>query len=184
MTLAETASVFCETLLRDYLSKHGSADQKKLTLWSELRAAEAFCLNIPTRYDFEKSFYEVSQKRELNSSETSDLMEAAFQENYKDSYSSYNKLFWASKLHFHTPDVRFYNFPYTFGYLFSLGLYSLKDSQSNFPEFYKKILRNTGKMTAEELCSKHLNLDLTQESFWEKSLTGVLRRLQELNEFT
>jgi hypothetical protein len=33
-------------------------------------------------------------------------------------------MFWASKMHFHLTNPQFYNFPYTFGYLFALGVYA------------------------------------------------------------
>ena len=33
-------------------------------------------------------------------------------------------MFWASKMHFHLTSPQFYNFPYTFGYLFALGVYA------------------------------------------------------------
>ena len=66
----------------------------------------------------------------------------------------------------------FYNYPYLFGYLFSLGLYSHKDSES-FANTYNKVLRDTGKMTAEELVSKYLGRNIEENTFWDNGINIV-----------
>ena len=73
----------------------------------------------------------------------------------------------ASKLHFYLTDVPFYNFPYTFGFLFSCGIYAIaKKEGDTFAGRYVALLRDTGRMTVEELAQKHLGVRLDEPEFW------------------
>jgi len=81
--------------------------------------------------------------------------------------SAPDPLFWASKLHFYISGLSFYNFPYLFGYLFSLGVYQRKDLAGNaFYPRYVALLRDTGRMTAEEIARRHLDASLETPAFW------------------
>ena len=40
----------------------------------------------------------------------------------------------------------------------------------DFESAYIQLLRDSGKMTTEELVQKHLNEDITKEAFWEKGI--------------
>ena len=81
-------------------------------------------MNIHARYLFERSFYEERQKGIVSAKQLSNLMLNAQKEAYMDSLETYHPMFWAAKLHFYNTGVPFYNFPYTFGYFFSLGIYA------------------------------------------------------------
>jgi oligoendopeptidase F len=83
-------------------------------------------------------------------------------------------MFWASKLHFSISQFGFYNYPYLFGYLFSLGIYAQKDNfGDNFNELYTKILRDTGSMNAVQLINKHFGKSIEEKEFWQGSLDIV-----------
>jgi oligoendopeptidase F len=56
-------------------------------------------------------------------------MERAWQGRYGDTLSQTDPMFWASKLHFSLSSAQFYNFPYAFGYLFSLGVVATREKQ-------------------------------------------------------
>lgn len=184
MTLAETASTFGETLIRSYLAEQaGTPAEKVMILWQEVASAARFLLNIPVRFEFEKMFYQQRAERHLAPEDFCSLMEQTWMEWYGDSMSSGDSYFWASKLHFHLVDASFYNFPYTFGYLFSQGIYAQKQKLGNdFYPFYVDLLRDTGKMTAEDLVQKHLGMDLTQPEFWQESLDIVAGHLAVFTE--
>src|SRR5690625_7211638 len=108
-------------------------------------------------------------------------MVEAQREAYADSLSSYHPHFWASKLHFFIDRVPFYNFPYTFGYLFSLGVYAEYMKQpEGFEEKYIALLQDTGSMEVEALAKKHLNVDITKEDFWE---AGIELMVADVDEF-
>ena len=79
--------------------------------------------------------------------------------------------FWASKLHFYITGVTFYNFPYTFGYLLSRGLFSLfKKEGPDFLPKYEEFLRLTGSDTAENVARRSIGQDLESPDFWVESI--------------
>lgn len=112
-------------------------------------------------------------------------MEEAQREAYCNSLGEYHPLFWASKLHFHITRVPFYNFPYTFGYLFSLGIYALALEEKNaFEEKYIALLRDTASMTVEDLAMKHLGADITKRDFWENAIKLAVRDAEAFLQLT
>lgn len=181
MTLAETASIFAENIVRDHLiSKAESVDEKLEMLWEELSSALALMINIPVRYEFEKSFYERRQDGELTADEFCELMSETWKEWYGDVMSESDPYFWASKLHFSIDSVSFYNYPYLFGFLFSKGIYAQRETKGEaFYTDYINLLRDTGCMMAEDVVEKHLSMDLTQPTFWQQSVELVREKVDE-----
>lgn len=181
MTLAETASIFAENAVRDaLLAKAKTKEDKIEMLWEELSSALALTINIPVRYEFEKSFYEQRSTQELGPEQLSELMSKTWNDWYGDSMSEPDSLFWASKLHFSIPEVSFYNYPYLFGYLFSIGVYAQREEKGDsFYRDYVNLLRDTGSMRAEDVVNKHLQMDLTKEFFWQQSLDRVSKQIDE-----
>lgn len=179
MTLAETASTFAETVVRDFLLQQCQAPQERLEiLWQEISSIPRFLLNIPTRYEFEKRFYEQRSERSFSPQDFRQLMTTVWNEWHGESTSAADPMFWASKLHFYLVEPSFYNFPYTFGYLFSQGIYAEREiRKQTFYPFYLELLRDTGRMTAEELVEKHLSLDLREPQFWLHCMRPLERNL-------
>ncbi|SBS64818.1 M3 family oligoendopeptidase [Vibrio splendidus] len=181
MTLAETASIFAENIVRDHLLKQAQTRNEKLEmLWEELSSSLALMVNIPVRFEFEKAFYEQREKGELTAQQLCDLMETTWKEWYGDAMTEADPYFWASKLHFSISQVSFYNYPYLFGYLFSKGVYAQRDAKGEqFYGDYVSLLRDTGSMMAEEVVQKHLGMDLTQVDFWQQSIDMVKVQIDE-----
>lgn len=186
MNVAETASTFAEILISDATVKEASEKAEKVNLLDDKvsRAATMF-MNIHSRYLFETRFYEERKKGVVTDERLSELMVEAQKEAYKDSLSTYHPTFWASKLHFYNTGVPFYNFPYTFGYLFSLGIYarSLEEGKE-FEQKYIDLLRDTASMTTEELAEKHLGVDLTKPDFWQAGIDLIKNDINEFLELT
>lgn len=186
MNVAETASTFAETIVSDATIKAADSKEEKINLLDNKnsRAATMF-MNIQARFIFEKNFHDEREKGIVNEERLSELMEKAQKEAYNHALDSYHPMFWASKLHFYNTEVPFYNFPYTFGYLFSLGIYarSLKSS-SNFEDQYIALLRDTASMTTEDLAKKHLNVDLTQPDFWQAAIDLIHKDMDEFIKIT
>lgn len=183
MTLAETASIFAETAFADSLSAKAKATGDRAAAleiaWQNAEAATAL-LNIPARFDFEKSFYERRQSGTVSVDELNLLMSNAWDKWYGDTLTEYETQYWMTKLHFSIAEKSFYNYPYTFGYLFSLGIYALRaEMRADFWPMYIALLRDTGCMTAEDLAFKYLKADLTKPDFWLKSLATVERQVAE-----
>ncbi|NUN06774.1 MAG: M3 family oligoendopeptidase [Bdellovibrio sp.] len=181
MTLAETASIFFETVLHDSLSEKADSQEAKVeSSWGEVSEAVSLLLNIPARFEFEKNFYEQRQKRSLSADELSQLTDEAWTKWYGPTLSANDKMFWASKLHFSISGVSFYNYPYTFGYLFSLSIYAHRESLGkDFAQTYVNILRDTGRMTAEDLIKKHLGEDIKDPAFWRKAIAVVNQKIEK-----
>ena len=184
MTLAETASIFAETLVRESLLKAAKDDRQRLEImWSEAETAAALMLNIPARFEFEQRLVETRQENFVTADAMKDMMRESWQLWYEDSLAEYDDMFWASKLHFSISGFGFYNYPYLFGYLFSLGIYAQKEQAGgDFEEKYLDLLRDTGSMTAETLVQKHLGQDISTPQFWLDSIGIVERSLQQFEQ--
>lgn len=172
MNVAETASTFAELIISDATVKSAENDEVKIALLdNKIQNALAMFLNIHARFIFESNFYKERQDGLVSAERLNELMEAAQKEAYDDSLSTYHPSFWASKLHFYISGISFYNFPYTFGYLFSLGIYAKAlETGTDFEDQYIALLRDTGSMSTEDLAEKHLNVDLTSTDFWVKGI--------------
>lgn len=182
MTLAETASIFGETLVRDALLAQASTPEQKMEIaWEDGSAAMTFLLNIPSRFTFEQKLVESRKQGFVIADTLKSLMHDSWQHWYEDSLASYDDMFWASKLHFSIASLSFYNYPYLFGYLFSLGIYAQKDRYGEaFNDLYTSVLRDTGSMTAEDLVQHHFQQDIRQPEFWHASLDIVDRAVSKL----
>lgn len=181
MTLAETASIFAETLVKKALLKKSTSREERLKiLWQDAESAAALLINIPARYEFEKNLVEARKERPQSPDEMRTMMSESWKKWYDTTLTSYDEMFWANKLHFSISSLGFYNYPYLFGYLFSLGIYSQKDKYGDsFPELYHNILKDTGTMMAEDLIKKHLDKDITTPEFWSNSLDVVREQVEE-----
>jgi oligoendopeptidase F len=176
MCLAETASTFGEAIVGESLAgrREGDASAMLELAWSQAQDAATFLLNIPARFAFEKAFYEARAERPLGPDALRGLMKDAWKRYYGDSLCEYDDMFWASKLHFHMTGLSFYNFPYTFGYLFSLGILARREEMGeSFPSAYASLLRDTGRMDVEDLAMKHLGADISAPDFWRASVAMV-----------
>ncbi|MEG0285862.1 MAG: M3 family oligoendopeptidase [Vagococcus sp.] len=181
MNVAETASTFAELIVADATLKQAATDEEKINLIDvKMQNAIAMFMNIHTRFIFENNLHEARKENVLTDEEITELMLAAQKESYCDSLGSYHPHFWASKLHFFIDDVPFYNFPYTFGYLFSLGIYAHAQKQgASFEDKYIDLLRDTASMTTEDLAEKHLGIDLTKPDFWQDGINIIKQDIEE-----
>ena len=175
MTLAETASIFAETLVREALMAEAKTPAQKLEIaWQDAQSAAVFLLNIPARFEFEKRLVEARKVGAVRPAQMREMMQGSWKLWYEESLSEYDDLFWASKLHFSISSLGFYNYPYLFGYLFSLGIYAQQPLYGEaFNQKYTDLLRDTGSMTAEDVVAHHLQKDLSQPQFWQESLAIV-----------
>ncbi|HEX9262958.1 MAG TPA: M3 family oligoendopeptidase [Candidatus Binatia bacterium] len=186
MTLAETASTFGEqVLMNGLLDDPGVSDrQKALILDVEVGHGAIYLLDIPVRFEFEKAFYEerasgplsVSRLKELMSNTQRRILDDALQSGGEDPF------FWASKLHFYITGLTFYNFPYTFGYLLSRGLYGMfKKEGPNFLPKYEEFLRLAGSDTAENVVKRTIGMDIGNPNFWIEAIKSLEEPLNQLH---
>ena len=186
MTLAESASTFGEMLLMRGLLEEPGIGAKTRAFLLNLEASDGatYLLDIPVRFEFEKAFYEERAAGEVSVGRLKELMVDTQRRVLGDVLdpAAADPYFWASKLHFYITDTTFYNFPYTFGYLLSRGLFARYEKEG--PDFlprYEQYLKLTGSDTAENLVRRTVGIDLTEPEFWSdaiRSLEGVLDQLK------
>lgn len=186
MNVAETASTFAEMIVADASVKNAQNKEEKIGLLEDkIQRSVAFFMNIHARFIFENRFYEERKEGLVSVNRLNEIMVEAQKEAYQDALEEYDPNFWSSKLHFHITGVPFYNFPYTFGYLFSLGIYAAaKEQGENFEDAYIALLRDTGRMNVEDLAMKHMNVDLTKPDFWEAAIQLCVKDVEEFIELT
>ena len=181
MTLAETASIFAETMVTNSMLKTANLSEKINLLEMHLSDSCQTLLDILSRFYFEKSVFEERENKELVAEDFCRLMNDAQNKTYGNSLTeTKHPYLWAVKTHYYSPSLDFYNFPYAFGQLFALGLYSqYKESTKEFPSQYQELLKNTGSMTCEEVC-KLAGFDITTKDFW---LSGIKELKLEFEEW-
>jgi len=177
MNMAETASTFLETATKIELSKRSSGMESFVIQWTLLQNAITFLCNIPARYEFEKQLNERRPRGRLSPAQLDEIMVQSWGKYYGSALESiqYTGSFFASKRHFYMTTLPFCNYSYTFGYLFSLSIFSYRGREDGkpFSEMYRDLLRDTGKMTAEELVHVHLGRDIETEAFWLDAISLV-----------
>ncbi len=186
MNVAETASTFAEMVVADAAVKRAANREMKIALLDgKVGNSVSYFMDIRARFLFEKAFYERRRSGPVGVEELNRLMLEAQKRAYRNSLDRYHAHFWASKLHFYLTRVPFYNFPYTFGYLFSAGIYALaREGGRGFEELYINLLRDTGRMCVEDLAARHLGIDLTEAAFWQRAVQTAAADAAELLRLT
>ncbi|ARU63639.1 hypothetical protein CBW65_23435 [Tumebacillus avium] len=187
MSLAETASTFAEMIVMDAAIKQAGSKQEKAALLADkLGRGLVMVQGVYGAFRFERAFYEERKKGMVPAGRISELMVEAQRHAYDGVYDRYHPYQWILQAHFYMTDNPFYNFPYTFGYLFSMGLYAQakKQGSGEFAEAYRDLLRDTGRMTPEELAQKHLGIDLTQADFWQGAIDLLAADVEQFLQLT
>ena len=180
MTLAETASIFCETLVSEAAMQKADTEERRTLLDTALLHALQTVVDIHSRFLFEKSVFDLREQRDLSVAEFSEKMLAAQKATYGEELATYHDKMWAVKGHYYGP--LFYNYPYTFGMLFSLGLYArYKQDPEPFKTGYDELLASTGLADATTLARK-FGIDITKPDFWRSSLDIVRGQIDEFEQ--
>jgi oligoendopeptidase F len=182
MPLAETASIFCETIVNNYLLKSLTKDEEKLSvLENSLQGDTQVIIDILSRYMFESKLFENSTGP-INKKQMKEWMLEAQKEAYTDGldHEVLHPYMWLNKGHYYSAGLSFYNFPYAFGLLFGKGLYAtyLKDPDK-FLLHYDHLLELTTKTSVEEV-AKTMDIDVTSKDFWISSLEQVKKDIDEV----
>ncbi len=175
MVLAETASIFCETLVFNAALATRPADELLGILENQLLGATQITVDIYSRYLFESEVVRRRAEAELSAEEFCEIMLRAQAETYGEALdpTHRNPYMWLWKPHYYYGDLHFYNYPYTFGLLFGLGVYARYQAEgAAFIPRYRELLRSTGAGPAAELAAR-FDIDIRSRGFWQGSL-GVL----------
>jgi pepF/M3 family oligoendopeptidase len=179
MPLAETASIFCETILTDQALVGATGDERLALLEADLQGACQVVVDIRSRFLFETRLFERRASSTVPVRELCELMDHAQAEAYGEGLdpSARHPFMWAAKPHYY--GATFYNWPYTFGLLFGLGLYARwRDDPTGFTARYEELLSSTGLATAVDLAERFA-IDLHDQGFWSSSLDVLRARIDD-----
>jgi oligoendopeptidase F len=182
MTLAETASIFSETLIFESALKESSGAERTALLELHLQDACQVIVDILSRFYFERAVFERRAEAELSPAELKRLMLDAQERTYGDGLDPElrHPYMWLVKGHYYSPDLAFYNFPYAFGLLFGVGLYARFEAEGpSFAGAYRRILEDTGRMSAVDVTAR-AGFDIETPDFWRGGLALFARQAVEL----
>ncbi|KZE51030.1 M3 family metallopeptidase [Rossellomorea marisflavi] len=185
MTMAESASILFETALIEDVIKgtHEPAIKKSILGW-KVEQSINYLMSIRAAYLFETAFYEKRKSGPLPAEEMEALLLDSQQKVYGNRLASYEPCLWMKYPHFFRADLSFYNYPYSFGFLFSIGLLELARKRDGFARSFQAFLSETGMLPLEELTKKHFNIDLSHPAFWEQTMRRVVEDVNEYKKCT
>ena len=175
MPLAETASIFNETMLAHQVLGNASEAEQFTLLESSLMEVTQTCVDILSRYLFETEVIDTRADHAMTVDELKDAMLRAQDATYGDGLDKNvrHPYMWACKSHYYSSGLNFYNFPYAFGELFGKGVFAqyLKEGDTFVPK-YNQLLRSCGSGTIAEVAAS-VGIDVRSVDFWRASLEVV-----------
>ena len=182
MTLAETASIFNETMLVAKLQEGANPQERLMLLDQQIGNAAQVVVDILSRFLFESEVIERRKDHTMLPDELKAIMLDAQKQTYGDGLdeNALHPYMWACKTHYYSASLHFYNFPYAFGLLFGLGVYEryLEKGEAFLPE-YDALLAATGLGDVKDVAAR-VGIDVTDVNFWRKSLSVVEKMIDEM----
>lgn len=181
MTLAETASIMCETIVFNAIlaSVRGTQDELPI-LESNLSGCGEVIVDILSRFLFEQEIFRRRAQAVLSADEISEIMLEAQRQSYGDGLNEniLHKYMWTWKPHYYSPFLAFYNYPYAFGQLFATGLYAIYQERGQaFVPDYVELLASTGEASAADLAAR-FGINIRDQAFWASSLRVITDRIE------
>ncbi|QCX33426.1 M3 family oligoendopeptidase [Caloramator sp. E03] len=181
MPLAETASIFNETIITNAALKEASKEEAISILENSLQGSTQVIVDILSRYIFETELFKRREESSLSVEELKEIMLDAQRQTYSDGLDEnyLHPYMWVCKPHYYYADCNFYNFPYAFGELFAKGLYAeyVKRGKS-FVEEYDNLLKVTGKMKVRDV-ALIMGIDIHSIDFWRSSLNVIKEDIEK-----
>lgn len=181
MPVAETASIFCETLMAHALIRRLSPSDQLGIRELRLQMISQVLIDIYSRFLFEQDVFARRREFTLQPAELNQLMLDCQKKAYGDALDPayLNSGMWICKGHYYSGTLSFYNFPYAFGLLFATGLYGrYRHDGASFLPAYRALLRSTGKCSAEDAAAS-VGMDITDAAFWNDALDVIRDEIQQ-----
>ena len=178
LTTAETASVFCEMLVFEYIKNSVSKEQRVALLAGKIEDIFATLYRQINFTTFERRIH--SYEGEISSDEIDRIWLEESKKMFGDSLilNDYYKIWWSYIPHFiHSP---FYCYAYSYAQLLVLALFGLYKSGKceNFVEIYTKFLSLGGSKSPKELVGM-FGFDIDDEKFWNIGIEQVANLVNE-----
>lgn len=181
MPLAETASIFNETLLANAAMAQADKAERFTLLEGNLMETAQTIVDIYSRFLFESEVIERRKDHTLSVNELKSIMLDAQEQSYGDGLDKEirHPYMWACKSHYYSAGLAFYNFPYAFGQLFGAGVYAqYKEKGASFVPKYNQLLRICGSAPVREVAAS-VGIDVGSVDFWRSSLRIYERQIEE-----
>jgi len=181
MPIAETASIFCETIVKEAALKSANAEEAFSILESDISDAGQVIVDIYSRFLFESELFRRREEGAVSVNELKEIMLDAQKQAYGNGldHDYLHPYMWTCKPHYYYASHNFYNFPYAFGLLFAKGLYAeyLKRGDE-FVGAYDKLLAVTGKKKIAAVAME-MGIDVRSIEFWRASLKLIERDIEK-----
>lgn len=182
MPLAETASIFCETIVTNHLLSEISDKEERLSVLEiALQGDTQVIIDILSRYMFETNIFKLAEgpiSKDIMKSEMIRAQKEAYQDGLD--HNVLHPYMWLNKGHYYSAGLNFYNFPYAFGLLFGKGLYAMYlEDKASFIQNYDKLLALTTKASVEDTAAS-MGIDVTNKDFWISSLNIIKKDIDEV----
>lgn len=183
---AESASTFAEALFRDYMFEKAESNAIKIQMLDQqLSAGLAFLISIPLRFEFERALYLMAEQGPFTSKRLHETWSRLWKQGYGGRMPHPTTFGWCSALHFYISHFGFYNWPYTFGYLFSSYIYQQAIATGPaFRDSFRSLLVGTGYKHSVPLAQEALGVDLRNPEFWVQSIAPLLEIEQQFMALT
>lgn len=181
LTTAETASVFGEMLLFDYLKQNLNTQELLSIYSSKLEDIFSTLFRQIVMTNFERAIH--NQEHELKIQDFDRIWREENQKMFGESLALTKRYdrWWSYIPHFiHSP---FYCYAYSYGQLLVLALFGLYKSGKckNFVKLYTNFLSAGGSKSPRDLI-KTFGFDIEDERFWQIGIKEVQKMLQEFQE--
>ena len=181
MPLAETASIFNETMLSWQVLRSCSPEERLYLLENGLMEATQTVVDIYSRFLFEQEVIDTRPDHAMSVEELKDAMLRAQEASYGDGLDPEfrHPYMWACKCHYYYAGLNFYNFPYAFGLLFGKGVFAqYLEKGPAFAEDYCRLLRSCGSAPVAEVAAS-VGIDVRDPAFWRSSLEVIRKDIDE-----
>lgn len=184
MPIAETASIFCETIVVNAALKEANEEEAFEILESSISDAGQVIVDILSRFLFESEVFERRKTHSLSVNELKEIMMNSQKEAYGDGldHDILHPYMWVNKPHYYNAELSYYNFPYAFGLLFSKGLYAkYLNEGKEFVTKYDELLSATGKNNIRDVALR-MGIDVHDPEFFRSSLRLIEQDIEKFME--
>ena len=181
MPIAETASIFCETIVTNAALKEADEEEAFGILEASISDAGQVIVDIYSRFLFETEVFERRKSHPLSANEFKEIMMESQRQAYGDGldHEILHPYMWINKSHYYSASRNFYNFPYAFGLLFAKGLYAVYLNRGEaLVEDYDRLLNATGKKNIKDV-ARMMNIDITKPDFFRNSLNLIQKDIDK-----
>ncbi|HUG17218.1 MAG TPA: M3 family metallopeptidase [Thermomicrobiales bacterium] len=174
-TLAETAAIFCESLVREAALADARDDERVFMLDATLQNTCRFLVEGMASFVFEQRMLEIRRTRELSVAELNGLALECQLETFGDALdpASLPPFMWASRPHAFVPETSHAAIPYMFGQLLAIGLNDRYQTRPDtFPAELDPLLASASTADIPTLAAI-VGIDLRDDAFWQASVALI-----------